>query len=194
MNVRPSSLGLDAFGGSCSSPPAAWTPRPACDGRRRIRAWQGFRRPPRWPAPEPVPQGAEACDQPACARCGRGPWPTFYCRGMSAARRLWARSGAGCDRVASLPDRCVHGLVRDRGRGVDGQSPVGDLDADVADPFDPLDVVATMLGANLGGRLIATMGPSGSAWAEWAWAHCSWSPRPLPSAGSSPPRPASPRG
>lgn len=24
MNVRPSSLGLDAFGGSCSSPPAAW--------------------------------------------------------------------------------------------------------------------------------------------------------------------------
>ena len=88
----------------------------------------------------------------------------------------------------------VHGLVGERGRGVDGQSPVGDLDADVADPFDPLDVVATMLGANLGGRLIATMGPSGSAWAEWAWAHCSWSPRPLPSAGSSPPRPAPPRG
>ena len=77
---------------------------------------------------------------------------------MSAARRLWARSAAGCDRVASLPDRCVHGLVRDRGRGVDGQSPVGDFDADVADPFDPLDVVATMLGANLGGRLIATVG------------------------------------
>ncbi|TQJ12873.1 MFS transporter [Yimella lutea] len=52
----------------------------------------------------------------------------------------------------------MHGLVGDRGRGVDGQSPVGDVDADIADPFDPLDVVATMLGANLGGRLIATMG------------------------------------
>lgn len=137
MNVRPSSLGLDAFGGSCSSPPAAWTPRPACDGRRRIRAWQGFRRPPRWPAPEPVPHGAEACDEPACARCGRGPWPTFYespvvgCRRQDpsprrhvagAARRLRASSGAGSNRVASLLDRRVNGLVGDRGAGTAARS------------------------------------------------------------------------
>ena len=102
MNVRPSSLGLDACDGSCSSPPAAWTPRPACDGRRRIRAWQGCLRPPRWPAPESAgSMEAEACDQPACARCGRGPWPTFY-----------ESPVVGCRRQDPSPRRHVAGAAR----------------------------------------------------------------------------------
>src|SRR5699024_7942008 len=71
---------------------------------------------------------------------------------VGAARRLRAHSGAGCDRVSSLLDRRVNGLVGDRGRGVDGQSPVGDVDADVADPVDLLDVLGDFVRAASAGH------------------------------------------